>query len=145
LEFVFVEIPKFKPTTPTHKRMAVMWMRFLSEVGNDNSPLDPELQNDPLISKALQLIESSAFTEEELELYHQRLDQTRVEMLLLKGAKSEGRAEGKAEGLAEGLAQGEAKVAQMLKALQASGMSPEQISQITGHALSVVMAYLKTP
>jgi predicted transposase/invertase (TIGR01784 family) len=139
LEFIFVEIPKFKPTTATDKRMAVLWMRFLSEVGKDNQPIAAELQDDPLIGAALQLLESSGFTKEELELYHQRLDQTRVEMLLIKGARNEG----KAEGLAEGLAEGEAKITRMLQAMQASGLSPQHISQMTGHSLSDVLAYLQ--
>jgi predicted transposase/invertase (TIGR01784 family) len=138
LEFVFVEIPKFKPTTPTQKRMAVMWMRFLSEVGRDHQDVDPELQNDPLISAALHLVEVSKFTRAELELYHEREDQTRVEMLVLKNIRNEGKAEGKAEGLAEG----EAKITQMLKAMHASGMSAEAISHITGHALADVLSRL---
>jgi predicted transposase/invertase (TIGR01784 family) len=135
LEFIFVEIPKFKPTTATDKRMAVLWMRFLSEVGKDNQPIAAELQDDPLIGAALQLLESSGFTKEELELYHQRLDQTRVEMLLIKGARNEGKA--------EGLAEGEAKITRMLQAMQASGLSPQHISQMTGHSLSDVLAYLQ--
>jgi predicted transposase/invertase (TIGR01784 family) len=138
LEFVFVEIPKFKLNTPTKKRMAVMWMRFLSEVGNDHQDVDPELQNDPLISAALHLVEVSKFTRAELELYHEREDQTRVEMLVLKNIRNEGKAEGRAEGLAEG----EAKITQMLKATHAGGMSPEAISQITGHALPDVLGRL---
>jgi predicted transposase/invertase (TIGR01784 family) len=150
LEFVFVEIPKFKPTTSTDKRMAVMWLRFLSEVGNDNEPIAPDLQNDPLIKEALQLIESSGFTRDELEHYHQRLDKTRVEVLLMKGAKNEGRAEGraegKAEGLAEGLAEGEAQgIAKTLKNMHVHGMSAEQMSQFTGHSVADVLRYLAAP
>jgi predicted transposase/invertase (TIGR01784 family) len=131
LEFVFVEIPKFKLTTPTDKRMAVMWMRFLSEVGSSPQALDPELQRDPLINEALQLVEVCRFTQAELELYHQRQDQTRVEMLVLKNAKAEGQAEGQA--------QSESKI---FKAMQANGMSPQAISQMTGHTLAHVLTRL---
>jgi predicted transposase/invertase (TIGR01784 family) len=127
LEFVFVEIPKFKLESTSDKRMAVMWMRFLSEVGCNTQPLDPELENNPHIRSALQLLEVAGFTEAELEQYHQRLDQTRVEMLLLKSARNEGKAEG---------------IAQTLKSFHVNGLSAEQISQMTKHSLSDVLAYL---
>lgn len=44
LEFVFIEIPKFKPKSRTDRLMQAKWLRFLSEVGAQGAALDQELQ-----------------------------------------------------------------------------------------------------
>jgi predicted transposase/invertase (TIGR01784 family) len=110
LEFVFIEIPKFKPKTRTDKLMQVKWLRFLSEVGKDdaqlNNPAYNEWRNDPEIAQALSLVEVGAFTPMELESYHMYQDRARIEPTMLADAKAEGLAEGKAAGKAEGLAEG---------------------------------------
>jgi len=33
MEFIFVELPKFRPQTMPKKRLQVLWLRYLSEVG----------------------------------------------------------------------------------------------------------------
>ena len=38
LEFVFIELPKFKAENTTGKRMQALWLRFLNEVGEEVSP-----------------------------------------------------------------------------------------------------------
>ena len=35
LHLVFVELPKFKPHTISEKKMQVLWIRFLTEIGED--------------------------------------------------------------------------------------------------------------
>ena len=35
LRFVFVELPKFQPKSITEKKMAVLWLRFLTEIGEN--------------------------------------------------------------------------------------------------------------
>ena len=67
LEFVLVELKKFKPETWSERRMAVLWLRFLKEVGERMSTLPAELKEDKLINKAAELCEEAAFTDAELE------------------------------------------------------------------------------
>ena len=79
LEFVLVELNKFKPETWRERRMAVLWLRFLKEVGEKMSVLPEELKNDELINKAARLCEEGAFTSEELEIYDAYWDRISTE------------------------------------------------------------------
>jgi predicted transposase/invertase (TIGR01784 family) len=121
MEFVFVEIPKFKPTTTLDKRMTVLWMRFMSEVGTqDTQTIDQELLANPLIEQALKITERASLSEADLEIYHACEDKARVDELYAIDARKEGKAEGKAE---------------LIKTMHANGMSPEKISLMTGHTV----------
>lgn len=140
LEFVFVELPKFRPDTTTARRMQVKWLRFLSEVGHDFTAPE-EMQQDADIASALQLVELAAFSAAELDAYHVAADRARVEITLIEGAtakgralgKAEGLAEGKAEGLAEGLAEGALERAMHIASkLLASGMAADAVLAVTG-------------
>jgi predicted transposase/invertase (TIGR01784 family) len=128
MEFVFVEIPKFKAASTQDKRMTILWMRFMSEVGTEvEQTIDAELTSHPLIEQALKITEQASLTEAELEAYHAREDKARLDALYAIDARSEGKAEGKAE---------------LIKALRANGMSLEQISLMTGHTAEQVQVYL---
>ncbi|MEN9670574.1 MAG: hypothetical protein RL018_851 [Pseudomonadota bacterium] len=162
LEFVFIELPKFKPETLTEKRMASLWLRFLNETGNGSNIFSqqtpaPQLQNEPDIAKALELMEVAAFSDADIAAYDKSLDAWRTHSTIVfdltaKGkaiglaegraegkteglaiGKAEGLAAGKAEGLAEGKAQGAEEKAQAIaKQLLATGMSAADVAKVTG-------------
>ena len=69
LRLVFIELPKFTPSTFAEKRMHVLWLRYLTEVGENKSSVAPELLSDPEVGKALSEIRASAFTDAELAGY----------------------------------------------------------------------------
>ena len=69
LEFVLIELKKFKPETWSERRMAVLWLRFLKEVGERMFTLPEELKENEFINKAAELCETGAFTDEELAGY----------------------------------------------------------------------------
>ena len=98
LHFTFIELPKFSPKSITEKRMAVLWLRFLTEISSNIQEAPRELLEDPEISKALEEVEISAFSEEELRAYDKFWDVVRVEKTLQFDSFQEGRAEGRAEG-----------------------------------------------
>ncbi len=108
LEFVMVELPKFKPEKWSDRKMAVLWLRFLREVRDMTESISPDLLENEHIRKALTICEESAFTSEELLFYDGYWDYISTEKGLADFAKKEGRAEGIAEGKAEGRAEGEA-------------------------------------
>lgn len=144
LEFVFVELPKFRPDSPTQRRMQVKWLRFLNEVGQDSLLLDEQMKADADIASALELVETAAFSESELDAYHAGLDRARIEMALLEDAKAEGKAEGKVEGKAEGKAEGMAEGARwqalhIAVKLLNSGMEANAVAAITGLASQEVL------
>ncbi|MDR3252668.1 MAG: Rpn family recombination-promoting nuclease/putative transposase [Tannerella sp.] len=69
LEFVLVELPKFVPETVTEKKMRVLWLRFLKEVGETVYKLDPVLLEDEYLKEAVEICEIGAYTRGELEAY----------------------------------------------------------------------------
>jgi predicted transposase/invertase (TIGR01784 family) len=104
LEFVLVELTdKFRPETLSDRKLMILWLRFLKEVGEEMTTLPPEMQENEYISYAAELCEVGAYTEEELAFYEGYWDTIRI----IRGLKSEGRAEGEAIGLEKGRAEGE--------------------------------------
>ncbi|MDR1121030.1 MAG: Rpn family recombination-promoting nuclease/putative transposase [Dysgonamonadaceae bacterium] len=109
LEFVLVELPKFKPEKWEDRKMAVLWLRFLQEVDDETRNVSSDLSENADIREALNLCEESAFTSNELEIYDEHWDVIRT----LKGlaesadvAETKGRAKGLKEGLEKGLEKG---------------------------------------
>ena len=125
LEFVFIELPKFKPLSTTDRKMQVKWLRFLSEVGDNEQAVAEDLIADEDIRSALELVETGAYTNEELEIYHILQDKARIEPTVISDAMAKGEAKGKAE---------------IIRALLAGGMSAQQISALTGVRTSDIEA-----
>ena len=133
LHLTFVELPKFKPHTQSERKMAVLWLRFLTEIDEDTTTVPEELLANPETSKALKEVEESAFTEEEMEVYDHFWDMLGADRLLFVDSnnisRKKGREEGLAEGRKEGLAEGKAEVA---RAMLDKGMEVSVISELTG-------------
>ena len=128
LHFTFIELPKFTPHSIADKRMMVLWLRFLTEIDANTQEVPSDLLNDPAISKALEEVKVSAFSEDELRAYDKFWDSVRVEKTLQHDSYQEGRAEGMAEGRAAGA--NDEKVATAKRMLSA-GFSPEQVAVAT--------------
>ena len=122
LRFVFVELPKFftskqqglnMPPPIALKKMAVLWLRFLTEIDKTTEEAPAELLDNPETCKALKILEKSAYTEKQLLAYEQFWDAVINERVAVEGGfkkgHAKGLAEGHAEGLAEGLAEGHAE------------------------------------
>ena len=125
LRFVFVELPKFKPRNVLEKKMAVLWLRFLTEINEETDKVPDELLENEQIRKALAIVEKSAMTESQLYTYERFWDQVNREHVL-----SEGRyAEGKEAGLAEGLNQRNLEIARSMKT---KGYAIGDITDLTG-------------
>jgi len=120
LEFVLIELPKFCPQSWEDRKLAVLWLRFLNEVGEKLQSLPPELEANEEIRQATDLCQEAAFTPEELELYEYYWDAVRVEKTLRKAFLREGLEKGEAKGLkigeAKGLKIGKAKGIEIGKA-----------------------------
>jgi predicted transposase/invertase (TIGR01784 family) len=107
LEFILVELTdKFHPETIAERRLAILWLRFLKEVGENMRTLPPEMQENEYIRRAAELCEEAAFTPNELAVYDRYWDSIRIEKTLREGALRDGREKGLAEGLAEGRERG---------------------------------------
>lgn len=101
LRFVFVELPKFKPRNVMEKKMAVLWLRFLTEINEDTEEAPAELLANAEISKALGIVEKSAMSEAQLYAYERFWDEVNRNQVLKESKYTEGLEKGRAEGRAE--------------------------------------------
>ena len=136
LHFTFIELPKFTPHTMLEMRMAVLWLRFLTEIDANTKEVPSELLDNPEICKALEEVKITAFSEEELRAYDKFWDTVRTEKSLQHDSYQEGRAEGRAEGVVEG--QNKEKLENAKRFLD-MGLSPEQVAKGTQLSLEEVL------
>ncbi|MFA6885055.1 MAG: Rpn family recombination-promoting nuclease/putative transposase [Paludibacteraceae bacterium] len=141
LHLVFVELQKFTPSTLSQKKMQVLWLRYLTEINDKTRAVPTELAENPQIRKALDALEESAFTPEQLLGYDKFWDMVSTEKTIInsslrKGIKQgeeigieKGRKEGRKEGLEEGRNQERIRNARRMKE---KGFSSEDIADITG-------------
>ena len=133
LQLIFVELPKFKPTTLTEKRMYVLWLRFLTEINESTVKAPEELAEQPQISKAMSIVEKSAYTDEQLDGYDRYRDIIWRERTLVSDSHREGYEEGRAEGRQE------EKLANA-RSLKQNGVPTEVIAKSLGLSAAEVEA-----
>lgn len=134
LRFVYVELPKFKPKTIAEKKMAVLWLRFLTEINLSTETAPAELLENELTCKALSIVERSAMSEAQLNTYEKYwINLTDEEGIALARYN---------RGVKDGMAQGEQKkamsVAQNLKLMNlpiadiatATGLAVEEVEKL---------------
>jgi predicted transposase/invertase (TIGR01784 family) len=109
LRFVFVELPKFRPENIAQKRMAVLWLRFLTEINKKTQEAPAELLENEKTRKALSLVERAAMSDEQLDAYDKFWMSVTDQEGFLEARYNKGKAEGEAIGLAKGEAIGIAK------------------------------------
>ena len=147
LRFVFVELPKFRPESIAEKKMAVLWLRFLTEINRKTDEAPAELLENEATRKALSLVEKSAMTEAQLHAYDKfwmavtdeaGFLEARYHRGMTEGlekGRAEGMEKGRAEGRAEGVAKANREHACKMKALN---MPDEIIAQITGLSMDEI-------
>ena len=140
LRFVFVELPKFKPQTIKEKKMAVLWLRFLTEIDKSTKEAPAELLENPDTKRALQIVEKSAYNEAELYAYEYYWDAVYNERGVYRHGYKQGTAQGREEGFTEGREEGRAegehhKAIEFAHRMKADGMSIELIAKYTGLAI----------
>ena len=69
LHLIFVELPKFKPTTFSERKMQVLWLRFLTEINENTKEVPAELLENAEVNEALEIVEIAAFSDEEMRAY----------------------------------------------------------------------------
>jgi predicted transposase/invertase (TIGR01784 family) len=113
LEFVFIELPKYKPQNKAEKKLQDLWLRFLIEINDSTTEIPPEFLQNEHISEALTYMETGAYTIEQLDAYDQWRIDTWTSLAVVDEFEKKGFAKGEARGLAEGeargFAEGEAK------------------------------------
>ena len=122
--------------------MAALWLRFLTEIEDGNESIAPELFDNELTHKALDILQASAFSKEELEAYERYWDAIRKELTYANEkaqiAEVKGRTEGEMIGIEKGKIEGKIEIAlQMLqdnepvdKIMRYTGLTKEQIEDL---------------
>ena len=131
LEFIFIELPKFRPTNRADRRLHDLWLRFLTEINEDTEEVPEELLAEEDIREAVGYVRESALSRKEKDAY----DQHKINLITANSIYSsyeeakEAEARGIEKGIAEGKAEGKAEVA--LKMLE-DGITIENVCKYTG-------------
>ena len=102
LHFTFVELPKFQAHSLKEKKMAVLWLRFLTEIDEQTKQAPQELLDNPETCKALKAVEESAMTQNELLAYEDFWDKLGAERLLFVDSNRINRKEEQKDGQKDG-------------------------------------------
>lgn len=94
LQLIFIELPKFKPSNISQKKLQILWLRFMSEVNEKSTHIEPELFEVPEIKEAIALSEEAAYTPGELAAYDKYWDAVSTEKTLIRGFYNQGIQEG---------------------------------------------------
>lgn len=150
LHLVFVELPKFEPHTFSERKMQVLWLRFLTEMG-DVRKVPQEFLDNPEVKKAVDILEESSYTDAQLNGYDKFWDIVRTERTYINSALRKGMAEGRAKGFEQGMAQGMAQgieegraqgeksaLYKVVEKMRKMGMTDAQIVEATGLTLQQV-------
>lgn len=126
MELIFLELPKFNPKTFEHRKVGVLWMRFLRET-KDLNTIPEEFKANPEVLRAVELAEESAYTPAELDAYDEYLDAIRVEQTVRQDSYDEGREDGEQK-----------KALAIAKSMISEGMDIQRTSKITGLSAEVI-------
>lgn len=150
LHLVFVELTKFEPHTFSERKMQVLWLRFLTEMG-DVRKVPQEFLDNPEVKKAVDILEESSYTDAQLNGYDKFWDIVRTERTYINSALRKGMAEGRAKGFEQGMAQGMAQgieegralgeksaLYKVVEKMKKMGMTDAQIVEATGLTLQQV-------
>lgn len=116
---IFVELPKFSPTSIEDKKMMVLWLRFLTEINEHTQKAPDDLMQDKNVSKALALIEESAYSDSELYAIDRYWDAVSRERTALDEKFVQGQVKGWAE-----------RDSFWIEKLRATGMPEEEIQKL---------------
>ena len=133
MEFIFVELPKFKPQNRADKKLHELWLRFLTEINEDTTEIPKEMLRNKHIREAISYMERSAYTKEELDAYQQWKIDAMTATAMIENAREEGEAIGleKGEAIGRALERTELQENVVIKCHH-EGFSVETIASITG-------------
>jgi predicted transposase/invertase (TIGR01784 family) len=139
LEFLFVELPKFKALNRAEKKLQDLWLRFLTEVNESTTSIPQELLDNEEICEAVGYMERAAYTKEQLMTY----DKWKINVLTERGMIDDARAEGEASGIAksEGKWRKE-KIGIAIKMLK-KGIILEEVQDMTNLSIQQIEEILK--
>ena len=101
LHLIFLELPKFKPTTFSDRKMQVLWLRFLTEINEKTKEAPAELLENAEVSEALEIVERAAFSDEDMRSYDKFWDRVSTQRTFEEEVKRKAKEEAEAEAAAK--------------------------------------------
>ena len=138
LEFIFVELPKFKAKNITEKKLKVLWLRYLTEIDDQTENLPSGLMDNPDVRQAIEYLQESSFSKEELEAYDRYWDKVSTEKTLISDAVESGMVKGMVKGQKTGI-----ELTLMVIKLYEEGNDLETISKKTNLGVAEITEILK--
>ena len=132
LEFVFIELPKFKAKKYTDKKLQVLWLRFLSEINDMQEEISQDFLDVPELKEASDLILESGFTKAELETYDKYWDYISTEKTIKADAFEKGIEQGIEQEKIFSIKKIEEEKSTIAKKLKMAGIPNSAISKATG-------------
>ena len=133
LSLIFIELVKYKPKDRGSRAIKELWLRFLTEIDEQTKKVDDVLLENPDINQALQILETSAYSDGDMYAYNDALLEIMTHRNAMKNEREDGYAEGKAEGRAEGRAEGAKQQAiETARQMKADGLPSSTIAKYTG-------------
>ena len=153
LHLIFVELPKFKPSTFSEKKMQVLWLRFLTEINENTKEVPAELLENAEVNEALEIVEIAAFSDEEMRSYDKFWDRVSTQRTFEEEIKekaeervkeAEAKAQAKVEQAQAKAEQAQAEAEQQkidaARKMKAKGYVFEDIAEITGLTIGQIEA-----
>ena len=135
LEFVFIELPKFRPQNRVEKKLHELWLLFLTGIDQGTEEVPAELLTNSDITEALGYAETGAYTKKQLNAYDMYLNS----IMAAQGMMSDARAEGLKEGEAKGKREASVHIAENLLKM---GISADAVAESVGLTRKEVDAIL---
>ena len=143
LHLVFVELPKFKAKNLTEKKMQVLWLRFLTEIGEATKEAPQDLVDNPHVNEALEIVEESALSDAERAAYDGFWDRVsreatrdanlkEVEEKLGAMTAERDAAVARADATAAERDAAVAQLRQTARKMKAKGLSKQEVADLTG-------------
>jgi predicted transposase/invertase (TIGR01784 family) len=93
LSFLFVELPKIHEHNLPPEIDRALWLRFFTEIKDGTEKISEDLLRNPKIKQAIDCLQESAFTKEELEYYDNYWDTVSTERTIKEESLEKGKAE----------------------------------------------------
>ncbi len=137
LQFVFIELPKFKPETSLDEKVRLLWLRFLKEIAGEQEP-PAEMIEYPPIREALTISQEAGFSNAELLAYQDVLDAIRTETSYVGEKVALAMEQGLQQGIEQGIEQGKTLERLAIAANLLQTLDDAAIANITGLPLAEV-------
>ena len=107
IEFIFVELEKWQNLAKFDEGNSLHhWLKYFMDPDFYKNLSKEDIKKYGFVTEALQSLELSSYTREELDAHDRYLDQIRTHNAIMRGALEQGLAEGREKGLTEGREKG---------------------------------------